>query len=1083
MNEERRSGCSNPPPFEDDLQARDSSTSASSPLLGDSDSRVSLLKQLNVMRPEVYHRYYFPCERRKMERYESVDTYEPATTVYKDHLENRSQEPRWFIWVFVFVLGMASSAIAMTIVSVLHMLNGIRYELLGFGLRGFNFSDSNRYDPQILTNHTELDIVSMFEGLGVGLYGIEPRSFSKGYLMWISFSVVMSLLSSIICALVPESAGSGLPEVMAYLNGVDYPMLGSIRVLLAKVGSIVFSVASGVCTGHFGTLFLTGAMLGAQALQRRSFFRCDCVNIIDCFRNPRDRRIIVVIGAAAGVASAFSVSIGGLLVVVELISTILPVRFALYVFAASLVSSLTLQCYFSFFQYFTLRDRRFYPSGELISPIVQLFTSNVSFENIVRMHIFYFIPAIVIGLLCGVLAGGYTRLSWLALILRRRLELRLHTKIIRYIMPVLFTFVYVTIHYWVAAAFGSGGWSPQSQQEQQIKEGNNERQQQENFLPLFNNTKHELFVHHHQQQQQQLLKTENPSMYFISELKMDWPCVAIPSTLLTTKNVSVIAYYGVNGFFCNSIKHMNDNYTKMLRGENNQAMTVLHSYASLAFAYADSAIQTLLSWRTEEMLWVPVLCVFLLIYFISSALFLGVALCSDTIMPGFVIGATIGRLFGLAVLSAEMSLRGDKTIIRSSWADPGSFALIGAGSFVGGTTGLTFSICVILMESTGDIQHILPLMMGITIAKKTAELFTHNINDILLEARCIPMLNFENQIHKYPMFDARHVMIRNVVILETVCTIERVLDVLRSSHHNGFPIESVRDRTYKGIILRKQLEILLWHIYFTNGSTSICTYEIGKKVEARLFYDKLLGTLPSLDMYLRIRIDLSPYIDQSGFCILDTTTLPRTYNMFRTLGLRHLTVVNQKNRIVGIITRKDLVADRIIDVITAVDEKRRLMMKARYYGNFHITEEKEEKEKEKEEQEQSLLPSSTSTTTIRVSVVETRRENDGLNRSEHIQETQPLDYDSYRLGEWIVMENHHGDWDNDRVIREGRMHLSESQVNLIRLRESNERSTLLLLSETRHNSHDLREGGLLNEEDQTTQGTPIVTNPQEDDKR
>jgi len=35
-------------------------------------------------------------------------------------------------------------------------------------------------------------------------------------------------------------------------------------------------------------------------------------------------------------------------------------------------------------------------------------------------------------------------------------------------------------------------------------------------------------------------------------------------------------------------------------------------------------------------------------------------------------------------------------------------------------------------------------------------------------------------------------------------------------------------------------------------------------------------------------------------------SLQRTYIIFRTLGLRHLTVVDLQNQVVGVITRKDL---------------------------------------------------------------------------------------------------------------------------------------------------------------------------------
>jgi CBS domain-containing protein len=49
-----------------------------------------------------------------------------------------------------------------------------------------------------------------------------------------------------------------------------------------------------------------------------------------------------------------------------------------------------------------------------------------------------------------------------------------------------------------------------------------------------------------------------------------------------------------------------------------------------------------------------------------------------------------------------------------------------------------------------------------------------------------------------------------------------------------------------------------------------------------------------------------PYVNQSVPRIEDQFSLHRTYIIFRTLGLRHLTVVDKLNRVVGIVTRKDL---------------------------------------------------------------------------------------------------------------------------------------------------------------------------------
>ncbi len=49
-----------------------------------------------------------------------------------------------------------------------------------------------------------------------------------------------------------------------------------------------------------------------------------------------------------------------------------------------------------------------------------------------------------------------------------------------------------------------------------------------------------------------------------------------------------------------------------------------------------------------------------------------------------------------------------------------------------------------------------------------------------------------------------------------------------------------------------------------------------------------------------------PYTNQSTVCIQSKFSLHRTYIIFRSLGLRHLTVVDEHNHVVGVITRKDL---------------------------------------------------------------------------------------------------------------------------------------------------------------------------------
>ena len=53
-------------------------------------------------------------------------------------------------------------------------------------------------------------------------------------------------------------------------------------------------------------------------------------------------------------------------------------------------------------------------------------------------------------------------------------------------------------------------------------------------------------------------------------------------------------------------------------------------------------------------------------------------------------------------------------------------------------------------------------------------------------------------------------------------------------------------------------------------------------------------------------VDLRPYMDTSPFTVLDTFSILRAYTLFRSMGLRHLPVVDPCNRVVGILTRKDM---------------------------------------------------------------------------------------------------------------------------------------------------------------------------------
>lgn len=57
-----------------------------------------------------------------------------------------------------------------------------------------------------------------------------------GFFVFTVTNLILTLFASVITAFVaPAAAGSGIPEVKAYLNGVDAPEIFSLRTLLVKV--------------------------------------------------------------------------------------------------------------------------------------------------------------------------------------------------------------------------------------------------------------------------------------------------------------------------------------------------------------------------------------------------------------------------------------------------------------------------------------------------------------------------------------------------------------------------------------------------------------------------------------------------------------------------------------------------------------------------------------------------------------------------------------------------------------------------------------------------------------------------------
>ena len=121
--------------------------------------------------------------------------------------------------------------------------------------------------------------------------------------------VLVAALATVYWA--PGATGSGNAELIAYLNGVNYPKLIGFETLVVKIFGVIFAVIGGLCVGKEGPLAHIGANVGAVVPYLP-------IPRFEYLRNDRKKRELIAAGCSAGVSTAFGAPIGGALFAYEM---------------------------------------------------------------------------------------------------------------------------------------------------------------------------------------------------------------------------------------------------------------------------------------------------------------------------------------------------------------------------------------------------------------------------------------------------------------------------------------------------------------------------------------------------------------------------------------------------------------------------------------------------------------------------------------------------------------------------------------------------------------------------------------------
>ncbi|XP_016346713.1 chloride channel protein 2-like, partial [Sinocyclocheilus anshuiensis] len=214
------------------------------------------------------------------------------------------------------------------------------------------------------------------------------------------------------------------------------------------------------------------------------------------------------------------------------------------------------------------------------------------------------------------------------------------------------------------------------------------------------------------------------------------------------------------------------------------------------------------AWKHPQANVFVILVIFIIMKFWMSALATTLPVPCGAFMPVFVIGAAFGRLVGESMAAwFPEGINTDGTIYPIV---PGGYAVVGAAALSGAVTH-TVSTAVIVFELTGQISHILPIMIAVILANAVAQSLQPSIYDSIIRIKKLPYLPELGWGHheKYNI-RVEDIMVRDVRYITLNSTYRDLHEILLIGNLKTVAlVESAESMILLGSIERAQLQALL----------------------------------------------------------------------------------------------------------------------------------------------------------------------------------------------------------------------------------------------------------------------------------
>jgi len=170
--------------------------------------------------------------------------------------------------------------------------------------------------------------------------------------------------------------------------------------------------------------------------------------------------------------------------------------------------------------------------------------------------------------------------------------------------------------------------------------------------------------------------------------------------------------------------------------------------------------------------------IYLVLWYVFFVITYGIWVPAGVFIPGMIIGCTIGLLY------LEMMIQGFGYDMLNIGGQ--SYLVIGATAMLSSYTRLTYSLCVLMMETTQAINMFLQILVTILVAHGVAKLFNRSLYEYSIRGKQMPLLqnhvprqNIDIRVRDMllALYDEGH----DIQVVESVCGVDRLKQILNDN--------------------------------------------------------------------------------------------------------------------------------------------------------------------------------------------------------------------------------------------------------------------------------------------------------------